>query len=147
MIKKEDLQIIIYLRQNARMSLIEISKLTGIPVSTIYDRLKRHEKNAIIKPTLLLNFSELGYHHRANIVIKINKDDKEKFKEFILDHENINSAFEINGGYDYLLETIHINIKDFINFLEDLDKRFKIEKKYVYEIVNDIKREHFMSKR
>ncbi len=44
---QKDLKILAYLRQDARMPLTSMSKKTGIPVSTIFDRLRNNENNVI----------------------------------------------------------------------------------------------------
>ena len=44
-----------------------------------------------------------------------------------------------------MFEAVFVNIKDLEAFLESLDKKFKIENKEVYYIVEDIKKEAFLS--
>ncbi|MFH1317377.1 MAG: Lrp/AsnC family transcriptional regulator [Candidatus Woesearchaeota archaeon] len=143
--KSKDMQILAYLRNNARMPLTKMSKKTQIPVSTLFDRLKASERSFILKHTSLLDFNRLGYHTRANITIKVNKDDKDGLKEFLTKHRSINSVFRITNGYDYMVEAIFKQIKDLEDFLEEMDGKFNIEKRQSYFIIEDIKKEGFMS--
>ena len=53
----KDLLIISCLRENSRNNLTNISKMTGIPISTIFDWLKKYEGSIIKKHTALLSFS------------------------------------------------------------------------------------------
>ncbi|MBM3199331.1 Lrp/AsnC family transcriptional regulator [Candidatus Woesearchaeota archaeon] len=143
--KKTDLLIISSLRQNAREKLTEMSKRTRIPVSTIFDRIKLHENGLIKKHTALIDFSKLGYNTRANIILKVGKGDREGVKDFLMKHGSINSAFKINNGYDFLIEAVFTNIKEVEDFLEVLDEKFGVKSKQVFYIIDDLKKEEFLS--
>ncbi|MEM4264151.1 MAG: winged helix-turn-helix transcriptional regulator, partial [Candidatus Woesearchaeota archaeon] len=71
MIKKKDLLIASYLRQNCRIPLTKLARRIGIPVSTIFDRLRSCEGSFIEKQTALLNFQKLGYNTRATVLLKV----------------------------------------------------------------------------
>lgn len=143
--KKTDLLIISSLRQNAREKLTEMSKKTRIPVSTIFDRIKTHEINIIKKHTALVDFSKLGYNTRANIILKVKKEDRNDIKEFLMKHSSINSAFKINNGYDFMIEAVFRNIKEVEDFIELLEEKFKIKAKQVFYVIDDLKKEAFLS--
>ena len=141
----KDLVILTNLRQNARMPLTTMSKKTNIPVSTLFDRLKMNETSLIIKHTSLLDFAKLGYMTRANISLKVHRDDKESVKNFLLKHEMVNSLYRINNGFDFMIEGIFKQILDMENFIDSLENKFKIEDKRFFFIIEDLKRESFMS--
>ncbi|MDP2907193.1 MAG: Lrp/AsnC family transcriptional regulator [Nanoarchaeota archaeon] len=143
--KKTDLLIISGLRQNAREKLTEISKKTRIPVSTIFDRIRTLEGDVIKKHTALVDFGKLGYNTRANIILKVGKGDREAVKDFLMKHNSVNSAFKINNGYDFLIEAVFANIKDVEDFIESLEEKFSIKSKQVFYIIDDLKKEEFLS--
>lgn len=143
--KAKDLQLIAHLRQNARMSLTKMSKKTHIPVSTIFDRLKCNEGNVIVKHTTLLNFTKLGYHTRANITLKVERDDKEELAKYLMKQSRVNSLSRINNGYDFMIEGVFKQINEMEEFLDNLEKKFKIRDRKAYFIIEDLKREEFMS--
>jgi DNA-binding Lrp family transcriptional regulator len=145
MLSKKELLILCHLRVNARETLTEISKKTSVPISTIFDKLKLYEGNLIKHHTTLINFAQLGFNTRANIMIKVDRDVRDVVKDYLSRHQNINSVFKINNGFDYMFEAIFVNIKDMEDFMENLDKKYKIENKQVYYIVEDIKKESFMT--
>ena len=118
---KKDLKIISHLRQNARMPLTKMSKKTQIPVSTIFDRLKLNEDNLIIKHTSLLDFSKLGYNTRANIMLTVDREDKEALKEFLINNQSVNSVYKVNNGFDFMVEGIFKQIKDMEEFMESVE--------------------------
>ncbi|MFH1317380.1 MAG: Lrp/AsnC family transcriptional regulator [Candidatus Woesearchaeota archaeon] len=142
---KKDILILTNLRKNARMPLTKMSRETQIPVSTLFDRLKAKEKEFILKHTSLINFTKLGYHTRANILIKVDRDDKESLREFLLNNSSTNSIYRVNNGFDFMIEVIFKQIKDLEEFLEIVDNKFKIENRKSYFIIEDIKKEEFMS--
>lgn len=143
--KKKDLVIISHLRRNARETLTRMSRKTSIPVSTLYDKLKLHTGNLIMKNTALIDFSRIGFHARANIALKVDREYRAELKEFLIKNNNINSVYKINNGFDFLAECIFKHIKELEDFLELVDTKFKIRNKQVYYIIEDLKREEFLS--
>jgi len=144
-INPKDVKIIAFLRTNARMPLTIMSKKTNIPVSTLFDKLKSNEGRYVIKHTSLLDFQKLGYMTRANITIKVDREDKDNLREYLVRNANINSVFRINNGYDFMVEAVFRQLRDLEEFLDDLDKSFKITDKKSFFIIEDLKRESFMS--
>jgi DNA-binding Lrp family transcriptional regulator len=142
---KKDLLIIAHLRNNARMPLTDMSRKTQIPVSTIFDRLKLNENNLIVKHTSLLDFAKLGYNTRANISLKVGKQDKEALKDYLVKHQSVNSLYKINNGFDFMFEGVFKQIKDMEDFLEQIDQKFDIQDKKSFFVIEDLKRESFMS--
>ena len=95
MIHDRDIKIMRELRRNSRSSLASIAKKTGIPLSTIYDRIKTKEIELIKKHTSILDFPKLGYNIRAKVLLRI--WDTEQFQKFAVQHPNINSVFKLNS--------------------------------------------------
>lgn len=134
-----------HLRNNARETLTMISRKTGIPISTLYDKLKANEDNIILKYTTLIDFSKLGYLCKANIAIKVNVDDRVGVKNYFLCQDNVNSLYKINNGFDFLLEGVFKHVKEMEDFMELFERKFKVLDKNVHYIIEDIKREAFMA--
>ena len=132
------------LRTNSREKLTNISKKTGIPISTLFEMLKEVQGQVITKSTVLLDFSSLGYHTHAYVFLKIGENDKEKFRQYLICAEDVNSLYKINNGWDFVLETVHKNIKELDGFLEGISKKFNIENKKIHYLVDEVKKEGFM---
>ena len=145
MLNQKDMLLLTNLRQNARETLTRLSKKTNIPISTIYEKLKTYNGDIIKKHTSLINFSKLGYNARVEIMLRVDKDNRDEIKEFLSRKPCINSIFKINNGYDFLVEGIFRNIQEVEDFLEIIEDKFKIKQKQVYYIVDEIKREGFMT--
>jgi len=137
-------KIISELREDSRRTLTGMSEKTHIPITTIYTNIKRLEKDNIIKKyTALVNFSKLGYSSAASVAIKIDRKDRERFKEFVNGNTSVNSAYEIDTGYDFLIEVIHKDQTEFKLFLENISNLFSITEKRVYLMINTIRKEEF----
>ncbi|KHO46479.1 MAG: AsnC family transcriptional regulator [archaeon GW2011_AR3] len=145
MMEKRDALILSHLRNDARETLTRMSRKTSIPVSTIYDRLKAQESSIIKRYTALLDFNELGYNARCKVILKIAREKKEALEKFLISHISVNSLYKINNGFDFLVEGIFKSIKESEDFLEALEIKFGVKTKQVYYIIDDIKRESFMS--
>jgi DNA-binding Lrp family transcriptional regulator len=144
MLTDGDKKILCLLRKNSRETLTKLSRSTGIPISTIYDRIKLHNGSVIKKHTSIVDFEKLGYSARANIALKVEKADRAELTSFLLKHGNVNSAYRTANGFDFIVEAIFRNHMELNDFSEELDKNFQITQKQIYYILEDIKREEFM---
>ncbi|MFC2135661.1 Lrp/AsnC family transcriptional regulator [Bacteroidota bacterium] len=142
---KKDMIFLAHLRTNARETLTLISRKTGIPISTLYDRLKAQEDDIITKHTALVDFEKLGYMCKANIAVKVDIGERDAVKEFLLIQNCVNSLFKINNGYDFLIEGVFRHVKDMEDFMDAFERKFKVLDKNVHYIIEDLKREEFMS--
>jgi len=145
MMNKKDIAILSHLRKDARETLTKMSRMTTIPVSTIYDRMKAQENETIKGYTALLDFSRLGFNARCKIIIKVNRDKRDDVEKYLLSHQSINTLYKINNGFDFMMECIFRDMKGSEEFLENLDMKFGVKTKQVYYIIDDIKREAFMA--
>ncbi len=142
---KKEMLILSTLRLNARESLTKISKDTDIPVSTVYERLKNYETRFIKKHTSIIDFNKLGFNTRVTIMLRAARDHREKLREHLLKDKSINSLYKINNGYDFMMEGIFSELRDVDNFLDKLESDFGVTERVVYYVVDELRREDFMS--
>lgn len=145
-INQDDIKILSYIRNNARESIVQISKQTNIPQSTVYQKLQQYQQYLIKKHTCLFDFKKLGFPTRAHIAIKVNKSDRMNLLEFIQGKPNINSAYKVNHDFDFMLECIFKNYEELKLFVEDLEEKFDIGRKQVHQLHECIKKETFLTK-
>src|SRR3989338_8828979 len=81
----------------------------------------------------------------STIFVKTTKEYRDKLRQHLLLDKSLNSVYKINNGYDFMLDGIFRQIKDVEQFLEKLENEFGITDKYVYYIVDEIKKEDFLS--
>ena len=140
----QDMSIISALRCNARESLSMVGKNLNIPHSTIHDKVKAYELNIIKKHTSILDFSKMGYECRATIALKLAKYQTKELHDFIRSKKEVNNAYEINHGYDLLMECIFRSRTDLKMFMDELEEKFPLQEKHIFEMYNDLKRESFL---
>lgn len=144
MMKAKDLQLLACLRENARQKITRMSRRTKLPVSTIFDKLQEYKPH--VRFTTLLNFSQLGYNAKVHFLLKPAKEDREKLEAYLSENASVNSLFKVNNGYDYLAEGIFRTMKDVEEFLEKIEDGFRIKEKELYYVIDDLKREQFLTK-
>ncbi len=145
MFSNKDAKIIAHLRNNARKKITNISEELNIPVTTIYDKVRVHEKRYIKKHTTLLDFSKLGLHSRANLAIKVGRNAEQKLQEFLMEHPNVNSLSRINFGHNFMAEVVFKDVAQLHNFKEKLEDDYKAESQ-VFNIIEELKKEDFLTK-
>jgi len=143
--KKTDIKILVNLRTQGRVPLTELSRKTNLPVSTIHDRLKREIQKGMIKPTILFDFEKLGFDTRAHILLSVEPTEKEKLLAHLKEQPNVNSLFRINNGWNVLMECVFKNMQESENFVEQLEQNFHIKQKEVHYVLQEIKREGFLT--
>lgn len=143
--KQSDWKIMACLRSDGRATLTKISKMTNVPVSTLYDKLKSKNNGVIKRHTCLLNFEKLGFNTRAHISLKIGRPDKKNVTEFLSKHQHVNNLMKINNGYDFMVDVIFKDLKALEDFIDTMKDRFEINECNVYYIIDEIKQEAFLS--
>ena len=144
-IKKNDILLFAELRKNARESLTRLSKKTRIPVSTIYDKLKYHTGSLIKKHCALLDFSQLGFPTKTTMLLKSNPEKRKELLEFLKKNRFVNTLLRINNDYDFFVEAIFRNMKESEDFVARLEEEFGVINKKVCYVVDEIKKEEFLS--
>lgn len=142
MLNEKELAILSILRQNSRTSLADISRKTNIPISTVFDIIRKQENTHIKRYTSLLNFPKLGYHVRVNFAVKIGKEKEKNFFEFLQQEKRINNIQKISSGY--YIDAVFTSMKEFSEFSEQLDNYEPKGKKEIH-IIEELKKEMFMA--
>ncbi len=143
--KRSEIVILSNLRNNARQSLTRMGRKTSIPISTIYEKIKDYEENIIKKYTVIVDFGKLGFVTKVNIFLKTPKEKREGLKNFLLENKSINNLYKLNNDYDFMAEGIFKELRDVEMFLEKLENEFGVNDKKLFYIVDEFKREGFLS--
>ena len=141
---KKDLLLVSHLRQNARETMTNMSRGTGIPISTIFDKIKRFEKEFITKHSALIDFDALGYHVRTNVMLKVDAKARKDLEAYLKKDQRVNSAYRINNGFDYMFEAVFKDARDMQKFTDELEEKFTIKDKEVFYVIDELKREAFL---
>lgn len=141
-LNKTRLLLLRQLRNDARKSLSDMSRDTGIPVTTIFDNYKKLVDGRIISGhSPMIDFKKLGFNYRSFLLLKAK--DSDEISDFMNSHVNVNSIFRISG-YDYLADCIFPSTKEFYDFTDAL-KGIGISEIEVHEVIEQLKYEEFFS--
>jgi len=71
---EKDIRILEIIKENAKLTTSQISKKTHMPITTIHNRIKKLEKQEIIKNyTVNLDYEKIGKPLKAHILVTINQ--------------------------------------------------------------------------
>jgi Lrp/AsnC family transcriptional regulator, leucine-responsive regulatory protein len=144
MLKEKEILILGHFRNDARISLTKLSKITKVPVSTIFDKIKEYKRTHLIKKyTSLIDFKKLGFEIRTQVLLSAGKDSKDNVQKFLMTHPRVNNIFRINNGYDFLIECIFKDMQELDEFTRTIDELGLTSKKEFF-VMEDLKREEFM---
>jgi len=82
-----------------------------MPISTIFDRIKKYQNTFIKRNTILVDFKRMGYELRVNILIKTKPESRADLRKYFETHFNVNTVYRINNGYDFMVEVLFKNLK------------------------------------
>ena len=108
---EKDLKVLNILKKNAELTSSQISKKTGIPITTVHNRIKKLKQSGIIKNyTVNIDFEKIGKQLTAYILITVNQsmlgkkisqhDIGKKLKLF----GEVESADIVAGGTDMIIK-------------------------------------------
>lgn len=121
-----------------------LSRTTGIPVSTLFEKIKAYEPKFVPKTVSLLNFEALGFATHANILLKSGKDP-DALQLHLMKHPSVNSLYRVHDAFDFLAEGVFRTMRELNNFVQDLKKTYGVRSVEVQYLMDDLRREGFLS--
>ncbi len=122
-----DLSILCALRENARMTNLELSKMLGVSEATIRRRIKMLEDKGIIKGySALINCYAVENSIKAFIYLKVDKRYIDKIADELRNENRLITLYRILGDYDLLCECLFLNMRELQEFEDKKLKRNEI---------------------
>jgi DNA-binding Lrp family transcriptional regulator len=120
---KKDSAIISALKDNARASIRDISKRTGIRPSTVHQRIKRLLADDVIKKfTLKLNDEKVG--EGFTVYMLISGSTERYLGDEIMKNDQVKGIYGITGEYDLLIKMKSRDMAAFNDFLLDFREKY-----------------------
>ncbi|OED30772.1 Lrp/AsnC family transcriptional regulator [Methanosphaera sp. WGK6] len=102
---ENDKKILNELVENSRMPVSKLSLKTGIPDSTISNRIKKLEKNNVIEQyTTIVNPEAVGIKVTAMIIIQTETEKHENVEKELPKLKKVSEVYSISGEYDILIK-------------------------------------------
>ncbi len=125
---KIDKKILNVLLENSRLSYRRIAKKANVSVVTVMNRIKKLEKEDVIKSyTISLDYEKAGYDFPVIIELRIALDKRDIGKEAITQNPNILSVYDVTGQYDQIVCARFKSRKQLEEYLKNL-----AEQKYIF---------------
>jgi len=134
-----------FIRANARTNLTTLSRQTGIPVSTIFDRIRTYDGTIIKRFTALLDFAAIGFPIHAKILLKVEPTHRQAVKTYLAGHERVNSVWRVNNGFDYAAECFFTTIMEAEDFIDNIEQHHRILDKLVLHVIDEIATENMLT--
>ena len=140
MLDEIDQKIIRVLEKDARTSLRKISELVDVSLGTVSNRVKKMEKNGVIKGySVILNPDEIGWELNVVIGLRIQKGRLIEIQEKIAQDSRVHGVYDVTGDFDSMVIARAKNRKD----LDDLSKNVLsidgVERSITHLVLNTVK--------
>lgn len=112
-----DRAIIRLLQQNARMSYAELSRVTGIPESTVRRRMDRLQQRGVIEFAMIADPARLGYDLRSMIGLKIELGKLETIAATLRSMNEVIFAGFVTGNFDIVIQVVVQSQDALVDFL------------------------------
>lgn len=137
-----DKKIINYLMTDARLSARQIALKMGMSTVTILSRIKKLEKEKIIKGyTATIDHEKVGYDLTAVIELIAKKDKIINTEEKISKIENVCGVYDITGNADTLIIAKFRERAELSDFVKELSAIPNVENTITHVVLNTTKEE------
>ncbi|MBL7054806.1 Lrp/AsnC family transcriptional regulator [Candidatus Woesearchaeota archaeon] len=135
-----DKEIIRILIDDSRLSYRRIAKKLKVSAATIINRVKRLEKEKIIKGyTAKVDYEKLGYDIDVLIEIKISKGNLFLVEKKIASNQNVIAVYDVTGESDAVILARFTTRRKMDNFLKKIQTYDFVERTHTKLILNTIK--------
>ena len=140
MLDEIDRKIIKVLEHDARTSLRKISELVKVSLGTVSNRVKKMEKNGVIKGySVILDPDQIGWELNVVIGLRIQKGRLIEIQEKIAKDSRVHGVYDVTGDFDSMVIARAKNRKD----LDDLSKNVLsidgVERSITHLVLNTVK--------
>ncbi|MBL7170182.1 MAG: Lrp/AsnC family transcriptional regulator [Candidatus Aenigmarchaeota archaeon] len=103
-IDEKDLELLRELEKNCKQSLKKISKKTGMSITTVYERMKRLEKNGIIRGyQALIDYEKIGFNLPTIIELVVKRENQFEVAQKLIKFKNVSSIYGVTGSTDLMI--------------------------------------------
>ncbi|MEM0453962.1 MAG: Lrp/AsnC family transcriptional regulator [Sulfolobales archaeon] len=118
-----DLAIINLIKDNARLSIRDISKIIRKAPSTVLSRLKKLERLGVVRGYVaLIDYSKLNYQVNAITLLQVDGTHIEEVEKTLASEPNVRAIYDVTGEYDIIILTTFKNVGDLDKFIKRLLK-------------------------
>jgi len=121
-----DKRIIIALQKDGKRSLTSVAREVRMSIDGVHSRIKKMISAEIIKPSLIIDPSKIGYPVTYNINVKLNDKDESVmvgFREYMYKNPRVINISTITGVYDLSFTIIAKDGNDYSDIRSNIRKK------------------------
>jgi DNA-binding Lrp family transcriptional regulator len=136
MLSKKDMKILDVVRANCKLSTREISEKTGIPITTIHNRIKKMESDGTIKYyKAVIDNKKIGRGIQAYVSITCNYKYQNQILKQLTVMPIVEECYILTGTNDILIKVAVTDVEQLNNFVSNQIQNMKGIDKTVTSIV------------
>lgn len=136
MLSKKDMKILDIIRSNCKLSTREISEKTGIPITTIHNRIKKMESDGTIKYyKAVIDNKKIGRGIQAYISITCNYKYQEQILKQLTAMQIVEECYLLTGTNDVLIKVAVSDVEQLNDFIINQVQKMKGIEKTVTSII------------
>lgn len=127
MLDKIDLNILKALDKNARSTVSEISKIVGLSIPAVSERIKKLEESGVIdKYSVRINRRKMDFRLIAVVFVNIDHSlNIENFRKQVIEFPEVLECHHMAGEYDYMLKVLLEDTEELETFISQKLKAIK----------------------
>lgn len=116
-----DEKILVILKKNGKASATEISKIVGLSIPAVSERIRKMEHNGIIEGYgVKISRRKTGYNVTAFIMVNLERSgEDDEFRQNVVGFQEVLECHHVVGAFDYLLKVLVKTPDDLEHFLMD----------------------------
>lgn len=116
-----DEKILVILKKNGKASATEISKIVGLSIPAVSERIRKMEHNGIIEGYgAKISRRKTGYNVTAFIMVNLERSgENDEFRQNVVGFQEVLECHHVVGAFDYLLKVLVKTPDDLEHFLMD----------------------------
>lgn len=116
-----DEKILVILKKNGKASATEISKIVGLSIPAVSERIRKMEHNGILEGYgAKISRRKTGYNVTAFIMVNLERSgEDDEFRQNVVGFQEVLECHHVVGAFDYLLKVLVKTPDDLEHFLMD----------------------------
>ena len=116
-----DEKILVILKKNGKASATEISKIVGLSIPAVSERIRKMEHNGIIEGYgAKISRRKTGYNVTAFIMVNLERSgEDDEFRQNVVGFQEVLECHHVVGAFDYILKVLVKTPDDLEHFLMD----------------------------
>ncbi|MBU0614550.1 MAG: Lrp/AsnC family transcriptional regulator [Nanoarchaeota archaeon] len=125
---------------DSTLSYREVAKKVKVSVATVMNRIKRLEKEGVIKRyTTIVDYDKIGYDVEVMVEVRISKGKLFQVEKEIATHKNVFGVYDMTGDFDASIMARFKNRRQMDAFLKKIQTYDFVERTNTRFILNTIK--------